>query len=425
MKEDLMKRNLLTLITFIVLILLMTGCTETAVSEAPINGSEETAKMIEDLDLLSETLEKEHLNLFAKISKETFDAEKARIAAEIPHMTDADFFYALKQLIAMTGDAHTNIGYSDSIYSHLMTLPFAVEKYGDEWRIMMIDEINEQYLGTKLIAINDVPIQDIYEKSKSIISFENESWATSQFSNTISFKEALDYLGIIEGDEKIMMNIETNEGKATSFEIVPLTITTLMNTELEVLEGDTVAKTWPEGYYRALSLDDDNLLIQYNVCAESPELSMATFTDSIKKELSDKNYDTVVLDLRYNSDGNSEILRPMLNMLKAMKEEKSLEIYTLIGKSTFSSAIINAIQTKDELGSTLVGSATGGNVNGYGEVRAFELKNHPFNVTYSTKYFELIKGYDKESLYPDFEVEQTLEDYLDGKDTEIEWILNN
>ena len=75
--------------------------------------------------------------------------------------------------------------------------------------------------------------------------------------------------------------------------------------------------------------------------------------------------------------------------------------------------------------STLIGTATGGNVNGYGEVKTFELKNHPFVVTYSTKYFELIRGYDKDSLYPDVEVKQSLEDYLDGKDTEVEWILSN
>ena len=420
-----MKRNLLTLITLIALILLMTGCTETAVSEAPINGSEETAKMIEDLNLLSETLEKEHLNLFAKISKESFDAEKARIAAEIPHMTDADFFYALKQLIAMTGDAHTTIGYSDSIYKHLMALPLAIEKYGDDWYIMMLDEQNAQYLGAKLKAINGVSIQDIFEKSKSVMSFENESWALSQFSNTIAFKEALNYLGIVSGDDKIMLEIETKEKLDTSIEMIPLTETALMSAEIDILEGETVAKTWPEGYYRALSLDDDHLLIQYNVCAESPDLTMASFTDSIKKELSDKNYKTVVIDLRYNTGGNSEVLRPMLNMLKTMKAEKSLEIYTLIGKSTFSSAIINAVQTKDELGSTLIGTATGGNVNGYGEVKTFELKNHPFVVTYSTKYFELIRGYDKDSLYPDVEVKQSLEDYLDGKDTEVEWILSN
>ncbi len=421
-----MKLNLIVLSTLVALLLLMTGCTSTspAASETPLNGSEETANMLEDLDFYYESLEKSHKNSFAVNSKETLMAEKERIATDIPYMTDADFYYSLKQLAALVGDAHTTVGYSDSIYKHLMALPFAIEKYGDDWYIMMLDELNEQYLGSKLKAINEVPIQDIFEKSKAIISYENESWAISQFSNTIAFKEALNYLGIVEGDSKIMLNVETIEGVDTSFEMIPLTETTLMSTEIEVLEGETVAKTWPEGIYRALSLDDEHLLVQYNVCQESPDLPMATFTESIRKELTEKPYKVVVFDLRYNTGGNSEVFRPMLDMIKGLKSEKDLQVYTLIGKNTFSSAIINAIQTKDELGSTLVGSATGGNVNGYGEVKSFELKNHPFVGTYSTKYFELIEGYDKDSLYPDVDVAQTLEDYLNGKDTEVEWLLN-
>lgn len=419
-----MKRNVFALTTLIAFALIFTGCTSSDVTEKPINGSEETASMIEDLEFLYETLEKEHIDLYANVSKETFIAEKDRITAEIPYMTDADFYYSLKQWIALAGDAHTTLNYSDSIYSHLLALPFAIEKYGDDWYIMMLDELNEAYLGAKLKAINDVPIEDIYEKSKAVMSFENEAWALSQFSNTIAFKEALTYLGVVKADEKIMLNVETDDGVAASVEMTPLSLELLMNTEIEVLEGEIVAQTWPEGNYRSLSLDDAHLLIQYNVCQESPELPMATFTESVKRELTEKPYKTVVFDLRYNAGGDAEVLRPMLDMMNTLKNEKELEVYTLIGNNTFSSAIINAIQTKDELGSTLIGSATGGNVNHFGEAKTFELLNHPFVVTYSTEYLELIKDYDKESLHPDVEVIQTLQDYMDGKDTEIEWIIN-
>ncbi len=422
-----MKLNIRALTTLVALLILMTGCTNSGpdVSKTPINGNEETAKMLEDLDFFYASLEKSHKDLYAQVSKETLTAEKERIAKEIPNMTDADYYFSLKQLVALVGDAHTTVRYSDSIYKHLMALPFAIEKYGDDWYIMMLDELNAQYLGAKLKAINDVPIADIFEKSKAVMSFENNTWALSQFSNTIAFKEALEYLGVVERDAKIMLTIEKEEGLAVAIEMIPLTETTLMNTELDILEGESVAKTLPEGNYRALSLDDDHLLVQYNVCQESPDLPMATFTDTIKKELSEKSYKAIVLDLRYNSGGNSEVISPLLTMIKTLKKDKDLKVYTLIGKNTFSSAIINAIQSKDELDSTLIGSATGGNVNGYGEVKTFELANHPFLVTYSTQYFQLIEGYSKDSLYPDVEVIQTLEDYMDGKDTEIEWLLNN
>ena len=43
-------------------------------------------------------------------------------------------------------------------------------------------------------------------------------------------------------------------------------------------------------------------------------------------------------------------------------------------------------------------------------------------VYYSTKYFELIKGYEKDSLYPDVEIVQSFDDYNKGIDVEIEFI---
>lgn len=114
----------------------------------------------------------------------------------------------------------------------------------------------------------------------------------------------------------------------------------------------------------------------------------------------------------------------MIQMLKKLQEEKEYNVYTLIGSYTFSSGIINAIQTKNKLDSTLVGTPTGGNVNGYGELKSFELKNYPIIVYYSTKYFELVKGYTKDSLYPDIEVKQRFDDYIKGRDIEVELIVN-
>lgn len=94
-------------------------------------------------------------------------------------------------------------------------------------------------------------------------------------------------------------------------------------------------------------------------------------------------------------------------------------------RSLFVYARINAINTVELLNSTLVGTPTGGNVNGYGELKSFNLKNHPMQVWYSTKYFELIKDYQKDSLYPNVGIEHTFENFTNGIDAEVEWILKD
>ena len=133
------------------------------------------------------------------------------------------------------------------------------------------------------------------------------------------------------------------------------------------------------------------------MCSEDPDLTIKDFTKKISNDLKNNSYKKLIIDLRYNTGGNSQILAPVIKCISNYKKDNKIDIYTLIGEKTFSSAVINSIQLKDELNATLVGSATGGSVNCYGDIRNFDLPNLPMTVIYSTKYFELIKGYNKNS----------------------------
>ena len=165
------------------------------------------------------------------------------------------------------------------------------------------------------------------------------------------------------------------------------------------------------------------LWIGYYSCAEDPEHPMADFVQEVEQAIADGSYTKVCVDLRYNGGGNSAVLEPLIDRLAALREEMGFEVYALIGENTFSSAVMNAAQLKTRAGATLVGRPTGGSANHYGELQSFELDHLPLTVYYSTKYFEMLPGYPAGSLQPDIEVERTLEDYVSGKDCEMEAVL--
>ena len=414
-----MKRKLFLAVLIIVFALMAASCTG-KVEDVRIEN-----KKLDDLNYFCENLEKNHKNLYANISKEEFLKERKYISERLEEMSDWEYYYSLKKLTSKIGDAHTNVYYSDSKYEHLSGLPFAIVKFGGDWRVFMLEKDKKEYLGDKLISINDVPIEDIFEKSKTIMSFENDVWAEMQFSNTINFQEALEYLGIVSLGEEVVLNVEKDDKTICNIPVKAMNAEEIMNADIIQYDRDKLPKTFPSGIYRAFELDDKNFFIQYNSCEESPDLSMKNFIEIIEGSLKEKDYDNLIIDMRYNSGGNSAIFEPMMHMIKDLKTQKDLKVYTLIGKNTFSSAIINSIETKELLDSTLVGTATGGNVNGYGEIKSFELNNSPIFVYYSTKYFELIKGYEKDSLYPDVEIEYSFDDYKKGIDKEVEFIRGN
>lgn len=428
------------ILIFALFLFLLTGCstknqtdptdqinaTDQANASEQSGSSEEkdsTAQRLEDLNFVYDNLVSKHKNAFAFVSEAELLAEKQRIESNLEGLSDAEFYFELKRFVSKLGDAHTNVYYSDSVYKHLMALPFAMDKYGDAWHLMMLDEENHFYMGAEVFEINGVKIADVYEKSKAIMSYENEAWATTQFSNTINFKEALEAIGVVEKDAPIKLTVKSMGGVDDEIEVKPLSWNDLASAEIDVLDGESYAPTWLQnGNYSAKALDADHFYIQYNVCEDSSDLPIKDFAASIASELEANAYKKVIIDLRYNSGGNSDVIEPLLEMLKKQREKGNLTFYTLIGGKTFSSAIINAVQLKDELGSILVGSPTGGNVNHFGEVQSFELPNAPMIVTYSVKYFEMIDGYDKDSLYPDHEVTESFDDFIKGIDTAVEWI---
>src|SRR5205807_1833226 len=90
-------------------------------------------------------------------------------------------------------------------------------------------------------------------------------------------------------------------------------------------------------------------------------------------------------------------------------------LYILIGRPTFSSAILNAARLRNETAAILAGKPTGGKPNHFGEVKTFELPNSHMQVSYSTKHFHPFKD-DPNTIVPDLLIEPTMADYVKGAD---------
>jgi C-terminal processing protease CtpA/Prc len=132
----------------------------------------------------------------------------------------------------------------------------------------------------------------------------------------------------------------------------------------------------------------------------------------------------VVIDLRGNSGGDSEIIKPLI---QALKKHPSLSdkghLYVLIGGHTFSSGADGALYLRNHLNAILVGKPTGGKPNSYGEIKGIKLPNSQLVVFYPVKWFKLVPDGDPPSVEPDIVVGTSLNDILDGRDPMLEAAL--
>lgn len=384
--------------------------------------AQEEAQRLEDIAELCAVLEEKHPDPYAHISREAFAVKRAEIEARADEMTDGEFAYALMGLAASIGDAHTTVSYYQNKYSELTALPFALTPMEGRWLLAMAEEGHAAHLGEEVTAINGVPMAEVFERAKAFISHDTDAWARRQLSNTVNFLEGLRMMGIAPQDAQgVTLSLCGASGVETELFAPGMSESEIMQAKIVSLTPAAYVQTWASGYYRALQLNGSAFFIQYNVCQEAPDMSMAQFAQLVRPYV--ETVEKVVLDLRWNTGGDSRVIEPLLNMLEEVREKKRLDVYTLIAGDTFSSGVMNALDTKKRLDAVLVGSPTGGAVNAFGELCTQALLHAPLAVSCSTKRFELQPDYDGDSLVPDIPVEQTVEDYMRGRDTVVEAVL--
>jgi C-terminal processing protease CtpA/Prc len=154
------------------------------------------------------------------------------------------------------------------------------------------------------------------------------------------------------------------------------------------------------------------------------DITVEEFCMDLMKIINQEDVDRLVIDLRNNLGGNSTLLEPFISELSSChKLNRVGGIYVILGRETFSSALLNAYALKNKTSAIFIGEATGGKPNCYGEVKSFELRNSKLQIRYSTKYYKIIEDDEQESFFPDVNTELTFKDYKENRDPCMECIL--
>ena len=177
-------------------------------------------------------------------------------------------------------------------------------------------------------------------------------------------------------------------------------------------------------YWSYLIEENKILYFNYNSCREMDDITLADFTEGIIGIIEGAAVECLIIDMRNNLGGNSTLLEPFIEKLgKCGKINKDGALYVIIGKDTFSSALLNAYAIKNKTEAVLVGEPSGGKPNCYGEVESFRLDNSRVKICYSSKYYKLIKNDRVMSLFPNIEMLVTFSNYVEKRDPCVEYIL--
>ncbi len=365
---------------------------------------------IEDLEFLKKTLPAKHTNLFAKIDSLSFEKKIDLIKAKADVLNEETFIASLFKLTVSIGDEHTFI---EPKFTKILPIQFELFKEG--LFVTGIDPTHAALLQTRLVAINGQPTSKVISLFNEAIQHYNPSYFDVYFLHFINNPTLLKGLGIINTDQEAEFTLIGTDGKESKVKLGSVQGNNISNVKLTQANSTLLSKKKKGNYWFDYDPDKRAIYINYNKCREEENNPFAKFNDELFAAIDQYKPTKIILDLRYNSGGNSGILTPFIEKIKQSYLNRKEKFFVLIGKATFSSAVMNAVELKRNSNATFIGEPTSGNINHYGEVRGFTLPKSKIVIGYSTRYWENWKG-KKGPLTPDVAVSYSIKNYAAGKD---------
>jgi hypothetical protein len=283
----------------------------------------------------------------------------------------------------------------------------------------------QEILHQKLVGIEDMDIEAIIQRLSSVIAYENQSQLKHRLPNLLFRTDVLYGLHIIQNKDKarfVFSGESQRRTEQTIFSISvkenPEPIGLSHNRPLPLYMRNANKFFWVEYLDK-----EQTLYFKYNTCRNMPGLTVQKFTEGLLEFMDSHPVLRLVVDLRNNGGGNSSLLMPFITALKERKQiNQKGRLYVVVGRQTFSSAVLNVLAFQNGTEAVFVGEPTGGKPNHFGEVRGFVLKNSKIGIQYSTKYFIHSKE-ETASFDPDVLIKPSLKDYLEYRDPVLEYIL--
>ena len=376
-------------------------------------------KWREDLRFLAAELPKKHKNAFHRITREQFEKSVAKLDAKIPTLSDEEIVLGLARIVAQIGDGHTGLGWSRPF----QRVPMDLFWFGKELRVIRVAKEFPRLNGARLIKIGGVDVERVYEQVQNYISQEeSEQFELDSSAYLFTYPVLLKALGLTKESDTASYEFIDRGWKRVSIEM-----------KAQPRTGD---RDWLVPYKKAplyLQKPGEPLSMEYLESAKTVYVNFKWYPrrPEFKKfskelfELIDNNdIQKLVFDLRQN--GGGDFTRGRDFFIKPLKERRKFSergrLFVITGRVTYSAAMANTADFRNDLNAILVGEPTGARPNGYQENRGFSLPNSRLPVSYSIELYKFSKT-DTPGILPDKRIDPTWKSYLAGRDPVLEWVL--
>ena len=365
-----------------------------------------------DIEDYKNKIIKNHAHPFNYITRQQFLDSVAAFQSRAPQMNIDELKVGFLKLNALLLDPHTNVDLPRDKF-----LPLMVNMFDDGVILIGTSFQYSSYLGARILEVEQTPIDTLLQKLRCLVGANNQSWIKYSLPRILSVADYLAGMHLISSKDSVPLTLlvdkDTVHFKMATENQYSMEMQYFKSAKPMLRSGNS------QNYWYKYIEDKKAIYIQYQSCIEMPDKPMAKFQETVLADIHRLNPERIIIDMRYNSGGRVPLFTPFI---KAMARDSICQLKktaVLIGRRTFSAAIWNTFEMKNQLKATLIGEETGGDLNHPGAVYTFDLKHTKIKVAYS-KYDFYLDATVKAGILPDIPVKKLSDDYKNGIDPELE-----
>jgi hypothetical protein len=384
----------------------------------------------EDLEFFAQQFPSVQEDFDKLYQPEKFRHEIADLEQDIPQLGDSEIVLRLMRLVAEGKTAHNSVYPEGELEFHPYPLEFVW--YSDGPALTWASKEYKSALGARIVRIGSMTPEELESSVEPYLSHENVAWLHELSPDFILNREVAEHFGFAGKDGSVEFTFARPGAEQFRLRVTPASAKSSAHliSASEALHLPTpLYRKHPGAWYWYEYLPDmQTVYIQYSRCRNDPKKSFKAFAKGLFRFVdglrAPQRIERVIVDLRFNSGGDSSVIDPLVEGLQARTQLSDKgRLYVLISRGTFSSGMMAAVRLREELDAILLGEGSGSPPNEYGEVKSFSLPNSKIEIQYTTKYFRLLENSDPPTLEPDVAIQRSTTDFLQGRDQVLDTAL--
>jgi hypothetical protein len=356
-----------------------------------------------------------------------FERRHQELKQNISRLSDEEIFFGMSRMLATLHQGHVFLWTGENVRTPNRLLPLHLYAFPEGIFIIDAQEPHRELIGSRVLRIGTLPAEEALRQVATGLSVDGDMgyvWAAHLLVQTYFLKG----MGAISSTESVELSLQAHSG--TTLGVTIATTTTRPERRLDSLvpphgsAAPLFLSELAQAHWEQALPEHDAHFVQVNVMGHGSEERLDEFGDRLHRLLQETRPRNLIVDLRHNIGGTTQLYPSLLRTLVSFSREPGNQVYALIGRRTYSAAG-NFVTDLERLANPVfVGEATSECCNLYGDPAAVRLPYSGLEGELTAVKWQLSQPADRRrELVPQVPVQLTAGAYFDGVDPALEAIF--